>query len=159
MIKETIGNNVLFVYCFCIACGGTLEQPSGIIESPGYPLTNHYDRDCEWKIIVPKGRRIKLELLDIDIDESSSFHEQGLVLFTGNVRLAHILPYKLKSTNVQNIRTTDNTGIIYFWSHHVSNHRGFRISFSSDEPTGISKNSHVTICVKLMKSCVHSLCR
>lgn len=96
----------------------------------------HYERDCAWIIIVPKGRRIKFDILDIDFGGVSKRDQQGLAFFNGQGQLSHMLQYEDGNKNVTTIRSTDNEATIYFWSHHVSMHRGFKLAFSSDEPTG-----------------------
>lgn len=52
-----------------LACGGKIEAPSGVIESPGYPSGMHNFRYCLWMITVPKGRRVTLKFLDLDFEE------------------------------------------------------------------------------------------
>lgn len=43
------------------SCGGMIDGSSGIITSPGYPTHTLNKLFCEWKITVPKGRRVKVE--------------------------------------------------------------------------------------------------
>lgn len=58
----------------------------------------------------------------------------------GDGQLSLLIQDKEKMKDVKTIRTTENTGMIYFWSDQISNRRGFRISFSSDEPTGLDNH-------------------
>lgn len=62
------------------ACGGQLEGPTGIFESPGYPSTRGYRRYCLWKIVVPVGRRVKVELLDFDLETSVQAYKHRLIV-------------------------------------------------------------------------------
>lgn len=107
-----------------------------MIQSPGYPVMNHFQRDCEWKITVPKGRRITFILKDVNFDESIQFHEQVLAFFNGEDVLSPIYQYEFSTKNVTVIKSTDNVATVFFWSHHYSNHRGFVLWFNSNEPTG-----------------------
>lgn len=116
-----------------IDCGALMETGSGVIESPGYPKMNHFHRNCEWDIKVPKGRRITFELLDFDLDESVGMDEQGMAFFDGK---DFILMQILRGGNTTRIiESTDNTLVVYFWSSVTSSHRGFRARYTSDKPT------------------------
>lgn len=54
--------------CVCGAvCGGEVSGPEGEIRSPGYPHGYASWRQCQWVIVVPIGKRVKLEFLDYDI--------------------------------------------------------------------------------------------
>jgi len=51
-------------------CGETMRTPTGIIQSPGYPNSYPHNRYCTWRIIAPEDRRIRLEFLDFDLEET-----------------------------------------------------------------------------------------
>jgi len=59
-------------------CGGLLEGPTGVFESPGYPSTQGFRRYCEWEIVVPVGRIVKVELLDFDLEASVEAYKHQL---------------------------------------------------------------------------------
>jgi hypothetical protein len=61
-------------------CGGLLEGPTGVFESPEYPSTRGYRRICRWEIVVPIGRRVKVELLDFDLDTSVEAHKHRIIV-------------------------------------------------------------------------------
>lgn len=46
-------------------CGGNIRGEMGILTSPGYPSKSLKRMNCLWEITVPKGRRVKLEMLDV----------------------------------------------------------------------------------------------
>lgn len=122
---------------YFLACGGTLTAESGIIESPGYPLSNHNNRECEWIITVPEGRRITVEFIDLDIDIYG--YDQGIRFFNDRYFRSHIKYVSdLNSTGL--IQSSGNTMVILFWSIYASSYRGFQARYSSDEPT--SKYMH-----------------
>lgn len=62
------------------ACGGLLEGPTGVFESPGYPSTQGYRRYCSWEIVVPVGRRVKIELLDFDLQTAMEAYKHRLIV-------------------------------------------------------------------------------
>lgn len=116
-----------------LECGGVLNTETGVIESPGYPQMNHFHRNCEWEITVPKGRRITLEILDFDLEEYSGTDTQGVAFFNGK---DFTLIRVLRSGNATRIiESTDNVLVVFFWSNVASSHRGFRASYTSDKPT------------------------
>ena len=49
-------------------CGGLLTSPAGEFTSPQHPQTYQNNLDCEWVIRVPRGDRIKIVFLAIDIE-------------------------------------------------------------------------------------------
>ena len=55
-------------YDLILACGVTLTKPTGFIASPNYPENYPSGLNCEYKIRLPKGRRIKLTFMKIDIE-------------------------------------------------------------------------------------------
>ena len=53
-------------------CGGLLTEASGEFTSPQHPQTYQNNLDCEWIIRVPRGDRIKLSFLALDIEAHSN---------------------------------------------------------------------------------------
>ncbi|CAG9816798.1 unnamed protein product [Phaedon cochleariae] len=115
-------------------CGGTINEESGEILSPGYPVMNHFNRYCKWTIVVPEGRRIILNFIDLDFDSSFFSQEQAVAIFDGkefSVRKAFLI----KGEQQKTIESSANVMTILFWSSNPSEHRGFKANFSSNEPT------------------------
>lgn len=94
---------------------------------------NHFHRNCEWEIEVPKGRRVTFELLDFDLDESIGMDEQGMAFFDGRDFVLVLILRGGNTTRV--IESTDNVLVVYFWSSITSSHRGFKARYTSDKPT------------------------
>lgn len=138
--KKTLSGFKLTFAASQDACGGTLEAASGVIQSPGYPVMDHNDRNCEWIIKVPKGRRIKLEILDYDLDKTVNFIDHGVAVFNSDDLKYNMVHLKPSQTPPKYLESTDNVLVVYFWSDHKSGHRGFKAKFTSDEPTGIFFN-------------------
>ena len=116
-------------------CGGEINGESGYIQSPGYPIMNHFHRTCEWIIKVPKGRRIIVKILDFDLDRTLGLFAQGLAFFNGKEYKIHIT-YLTPDDTTKYVNSTDNIMTIYFWSFDSSEHRGFKLKYTSDEPSG-----------------------
>lgn len=112
-------------------CGGMLENDFGFITSPRYPVM--FPTRCEWTIKVTKGRRIQVEVLDLDFDTTQP--SQGLAFSNAEDFAAHITFVK-PNDKVKSVNSTDNTMSVFFWSLYPSNHRGFKLKYTSDELTG-----------------------
>lgn len=114
------------------SCGGILNADTGIFTSPGYPLKLNRD-SCEWRITVKKGRRIKFEILDLDF--SSSADRVQRLTFYSDFKYRARAGVIYNSTIPGPIYTSDNIAIVSWFNRLATNNRGFKIQFSSDEPT------------------------
>ncbi|KRT80556.1 CUB domain-containing protein, partial [Oryctes borbonicus] len=112
-------------------CGGSLENDFGIITSPRYPAIMFPTR-CEWTIKVTKGKMIQVEILDLDFDTTRP--SQGLAFSNSDNFAAHITFVK-PNDKIKYINSTDNTMSVFFWAIHSSNHRGFKLRYTSDQPS------------------------
>lgn len=115
-------------------CGSEINAESGIITSPGYPTGRQNRRFCEWSITVPKGRRVKIELLDLDLVPASHTYSQRLGFYHDHRYLSRIKFIKGEDP-LQTIYSSGNKMLVNMWVRVPSNHRGFKLRFSSDEPT------------------------
>ncbi|KAF4527382.1 hypothetical protein B566_EDAN015951 [Ephemera danica] len=61
-------------------CGGNIDTPAGEITSWGY--SNSRRRYCRWLITVPKGRRIRLEFIDFDLEATQPICTQWIRVYT-----------------------------------------------------------------------------
>ncbi|XP_060071928.1 uncharacterized protein LOC132551801 [Ylistrum balloti] len=49
-------------------CGGTLTEDNGMISSPNWPNNYAPSTSCQWKIVAPKGAKIYLNFLSMDLE-------------------------------------------------------------------------------------------
>nr|CAD7602777.1 unnamed protein product [Timema genevievae] len=112
-------------------CGGEMNTPSGIITSPGYPTSNMYSRMCAWKITVPKGRRITVEVLDYDVDIAGM---PGLWFFNGLNYESMITKFTTDTLMSTRINSTSNMMGIYFSVSRDVGRRGIKLRYTSDLP-------------------------
>lgn len=126
-------------------CGGSIEASTGIIQSPGYPMGRDSMRPCQWTITVPKGRRVKVEILDFDVSTSTPIligqfpriainTNQPLVFYNDYFESRISSVTSANETNAP-IYSSDNKMTIYSLIHSNIGHRGFKLRFTSDEPT------------------------
>lgn len=129
-------------------CSTRIEASTGIIQSPGYPVSQDASRYCEWLITVPKGRRVKVEILDFDVKPSPVVLVNSMV-FAPNadhrISFYNDLSFTSQITTViannqtvtpTVINSTDNTmAISALIRRSNAGRRGFKMRFTSDEPT------------------------
>uniref|UniRef100_A0A182Y0Z6 Cubilin n=1 Tax=Anopheles stephensi TaxID=30069 RepID=A0A182Y0Z6_ANOST len=112
-------------------CTHSLVADSGEITSPGYGEELQTYSFCEWRITVPAGRRIKVEFLDLDIQESGASYlwMQRLTLFDG---VSYQTRIKLITSNDKSvpIYSSDNRMLIQYLSRMPTGKRGFRLRYS-----------------------------
>ncbi|KAK4871991.1 hypothetical protein RN001_016115 [Aquatica leii] len=53
-------------------CGGTYSEPSGVLESPGFPQRYREDQICIYEIIQPLGTTISLTFTDFDVEAATN---------------------------------------------------------------------------------------
>lgn len=116
------------------ACGGTINGDSGIITSPGYPTKTLNKLFCEWKITVPKGRRVKIEFLDVDLLSSKNQFLQRIGIYN-DFRYSNRLKFITNNTIPDPYLSSDNRMMVTMWVRNPSQNRGFKLKFSSDDST------------------------
>lgn len=117
------------------SCGGLIEAPSGIITSPGYPTHTLNKLFCEWKITVPKGRRVKIEFLDVDLLASSSQLLQRIGVYNDFRYSNRLMFLNSNSSLIEPLYSSDNRMMVTMWVRLPSSNRGFKLKFSSDDST------------------------
>lgn len=127
-------------------CGARIEASTGIIQSPGYPVSQDASRYCEWLITVPKGRRVKVEILDFDVKPTTavlansilfvSNADQRISFYNDFIFSSHISTLIGNNQTILPILSSDNTMAISALIRRTNvGRRGFKLRFTSDEPT------------------------
>ena len=49
-------------------CGGDFNSATGTFSSPNYPQAYPHNRECVWRITVEPGKRIQLNLVNVDLE-------------------------------------------------------------------------------------------
>ncbi|XP_047482510.1 LOW QUALITY PROTEIN: cubilin-like [Penaeus chinensis] len=127
-------------------CGGEMSGPEGEIRSPGYPHGYSRNRFCVWHITVPEGRRVMVEVVDIDLAtdfyEAYSFYHcrDYISMQNGPDRFSpSFYPFNLlcdtRNLDTPFFNTSMNVATVTFVSRKgFSSGRGFRLRWTSDEP-------------------------
>lgn len=116
------------------SCGGRIDGESGFITSPGYPSKTLKKLFCEWKISVPKGRRVKIEFLDVDFMKSRNQFMQRLGVYN-DFRYSNRLKFVSNNTIPEALYSSDNRMMVTMWIRTASSNRGFKLKFSSEDTT------------------------
>lgn len=124
----------LFYNASKLSCGGSIDGESGVITSPGYPSKTLNQLFCEWKITVPKGRRVKLEFLDVDLLMTSNQFLQRIGVYN-DFRYSNRLKFIWNSSATEPLYSSDNRMLVTMWVRTASNNRGFKLKYTSDNNT------------------------
>ncbi|XP_013175197.1 PREDICTED: cubilin-like [Papilio xuthus] len=111
-------------------CGGTVTTSEGYLTTPGYPRLTTL-RFCQWKIKLPNSnRRVRLELLDFDIDN----HRIGIYNDVQFQTLIEKIPGTNYSTTNKVFESSGSTLGIYVWLKPLGTktHR-FKAQFTSND--------------------------
>lgn len=129
-------------------CGETITAPRGTLYTPGYPQGVTRPTHCVWKIRVPKGKRVKVEILDFDIGvglnvtnsfgHSSAF--RGRLSFANDFEMQSIIA-RVTTDPPAAVYSTDNIMAIDAFLLSFTQHRGFRLRFSSDEDSQVCQHN------------------
>ncbi|XP_011637168.1 cubilin-like [Pogonomyrmex barbatus] len=118
-------------------CGGSLTALNGIIKSPGYPNPRTRPRYCDWRIKVPIGYQIVVNILDIDVVTESGAMRVGYALsFYNDFHYKSKIKVLGQGANTETIRSSSDTMLIGYWSS--TGHRGFKLRYTAEAPAPCS---------------------
>lgn len=132
-------------------CGGRIEASSGQIVSPGYPSSPDATKYCEWRITVPKGRRVTLEVIDFDIKQSLGVAVSNPILYNTDqsrvslyndfnmYNLIRVL-YLNNETSAKYYSSDNIMGVTTLMRRSNAGYRGFQFRFTSNEPSPCTGN-------------------
>ncbi|KAL7745333.1 hypothetical protein ACLKA6_015352 [Drosophila palustris] len=110
-------------------CGQTINNVQGILQTPNYPLGVRQPTHCLWRIQVPKGRRVKVEILDFDNGASDSTF-RGRLSISNDHKMLSVIGRYLRDPPAEVI-SSDNTMAIDAFLMPFGQHRGFKLRFSA----------------------------
>ncbi|XP_065362088.1 cubilin homolog [Calliphora vicina] len=114
-------------------CVETIVGKRGILQTPKYPKSTGAPIHCIWNLRVPKGRRIKVEFLDFDMNSGHSTGQIYRSLTSSNDPLLSSIIERVTDTVPAVIYSTDNTMTIHAYVFSFFKNRGFKLKYSSDE--------------------------
>lgn len=105
----------------------------GQLSSPGAPGNYPMNRDCEWFITAPPGKRLQFLFYTLMIEAHESCGYDYVEVHSGlGVETSSLGKY-CNSTNPPPLLTPGNTATIHFHSDGDSSDAGFQIAFSVHE--------------------------
>ncbi|XP_020802550.1 LOW QUALITY PROTEIN: cubilin homolog [Drosophila serrata] len=119
-------------------CGETIIAMQGVLQTPGYPDGVRSPTLCVWKLEVPKGRRVRLEIVDFNTGASNATRVGGVMMNSFRGRLTIANDHKMQSilgrytsNPPESVISSDNTMGIDTFLLPINRHRGFRFRFSA----------------------------
>ncbi|XP_054002675.1 cubilin [Hylaeus anthracinus] len=123
-------------------CGGELTALSGIIKSNGYPNIATRTRYCDWRIKLPLGYQVVVDILDLDIIQNHDSSRLAYTLsFYNDFRFASRIKLVGQNDTDRQIKSSSNTMMIGFTSSR--GYRGFKLRYTGVAPApcgGVMKN-------------------
>ncbi|XP_053323004.1 cubilin [Spea bombifrons] len=113
-------------------CGGPLFGDHGSFTSPDYPGSYSNNTDCEWNIVAPRGKTIKLQFAAFSIDDSGSCENNYLKVYNGPDSSFPLSgQFCGMGQNIAPINSTSHEIFIKFHAESVILPSGFRLTWST----------------------------
>lgn len=129
--KSRHENKFKLTYTNIDGCQQEIIASEGSLRTPGYPMYNKPVLSCFYKIRVPKGKRIKLDILDYNLP-GMTFKRVAVYNDWNRRAVSRILS---NETEVGSIYSTDNLmGItVFILNRDLVTFRGIKMKFSSED--------------------------
>lgn len=110
----------------------TLTGTSGVILSPLYPGNYGNNQRCSWNIRASRGKRIKLVILDMDIESGTNCRYDYIQIQNSFLYGSGVPPGRLCGTLTSNSTFVSylETMIVHFVSDRSSTRRGFKARYT-----------------------------
>ena len=114
----------------------TRTGTSGVILSPRYPGNYGNNQRCSWKITASRGKRIKLVILDMDIESGTNCRYDYIQIQNGFLYGSGVPPGKLCGPLTSNSTFVSyrETMIVSFVTDSSSTRRGFKARYTQVVP-------------------------
>ncbi|KAG7199007.1 hypothetical protein KM043_013159 [Ampulex compressa] len=114
-------------------CGGELTAMSGVIKSTGYPNPSTRSRYCDWRIKLPLGYQVVVDILDLSVFEIPRTTRLGYsVSFYNDLRYKSRIKVIGQTPNTDQVRSSSNNMMIGYWSS--TGHRGIKFRYRAEAP-------------------------
>ncbi|XP_032520799.2 cubilin homolog [Danaus plexippus] len=113
-------------------CGGLYVKSHGFIYSPGWPHSYESNRDCTWKISVPKGQQIFINITDFDLERPIRDNcDLGdyLLIRDGSSEQSPLIAKICGYYKSKRVVSTANNIYIHFHSDFYLSGKGFKIEW------------------------------
>ncbi|KAJ6642438.1 Cubilin like, partial [Pseudolycoriella hygida] len=109
-------------------CGGRFEVDShGTISSPGAPGNYPPNRDCDWIILAPFGKRIQFQFFTMQLEEHENCAYDFVAIYNENGLL---LQDFCNTSHPKPFTTPGNYAVVKFHSDETGSDAGFQIHYT-----------------------------
>ncbi|XP_024214976.1 cubilin [Halyomorpha halys] len=119
-----------FVLNYKAVCGGLWSAPSGIIQSPYYPLHYPEDRSCTYTIQQRMGYAIKLNFIDFDLEDADLCLYDFVAIYDGNNEASPLIGKYCGSNKPGLIVSQHNFLHLVFTTDSAYGGRGFKANYT-----------------------------
>ncbi|XP_033150281.1 cubilin homolog [Drosophila busckii] len=113
-------------------CGGRLEfETHGTLASPGSPGNYPRNRDCEWHLVAPSDKRIKLTFFSLQLEQHDSCNFDYLTIQDG-ISERELAKYCSSATPAPLLLPTHDV-LIRFHSDETGSDLGFQLHYSVEQ--------------------------
>ncbi|XP_078037937.1 cubilin [Augochlora pura] len=113
-------------------CGGWLTASSGTLKSKGYPNIATRHRYCDWKIKVPHGLQIVVDIEDYDAPSALASPLIGFLTFYNDFKFRSRIKTMIPN-NTQQVKSSSNFMTIGYTA--ALGYRGFKANYHSQYPS------------------------
>ena len=115
-------------------CGGRIEGTThGSINSPGYPGNYPLERDCEWTVVAPLGKRIQFHFAALRIESHQNCSFDYVEVWDGTRRAStnYLLARFCNSTTPAPVTSSGHIASVVFHSDDSVSDQGFHITWAA----------------------------
>ncbi|KAE8613612.1 hypothetical protein XENTR_v10007785 [Xenopus tropicalis] len=107
-----------------------LTSNKGIIESPNYPDNYHDDLHCQWRVIAPVGKIIRLDLQDLKTEKDASGCQDRLLVYNGIGECKSLLGDFCGDIGTVSFKSEASEITLIFTSNSQVTRKGFSLNYS-----------------------------
>ncbi|XP_046746260.1 cubilin-like [Diprion similis] len=144
-------------------CGGIYTTPSGTITSPNFETRYDRNLDCEWRIQIPVGERIKITWVSFDVETSTGCRWDFVEVREGVDIRGPLIGRYCGSMLPQSIRSESNVVLIRFKSDASRQEKGFKLNYEVNcggqfvDPTGVLKSPYYPNPYPASRTCIYEI--
>merc|ERR1719239_440905 len=114
------------------SCGGNYSGIYGIIESPNWPNSYTDPADCEYRIQVPEGHSVLLEITDFHLEFDVACEHDYVQVYEENDGILTEVGSPLCGKDFpKEISTVNNSMVVKYKSDNSSNGQGFHMYYKA----------------------------
>lgn len=119
---------------FIAVCGGPITIESfGTITSPGSPGNYPQNRDCEWHLRAPPGKRIELHFFAMQLETHAACDADFVAVYDGESTDDRQLVRYCNTSHPEPLTSSGSALVVHFHSDGIGTDTGFQIHYSAIE--------------------------